>query len=121
MICLVIVDVSGCRNNSYEGLVGLLKGDGLSNLLNEKSSLPKNIDLVLKVWQTVWGVVAVGVVGAENDGRVVVVRDGAIDWGLGSSAGQSHQDEGKDKPKNVHLYLEGCDWEKKIKRVFIIL
>ena len=72
---LVIVGVSGSRNNCDERLVGLLKGNGLSNLLNEKSSLPQNIDLVLKVWQTVWGVVAIGVVGTEYNGCVVIVRD----------------------------------------------
>jgi len=101
----LVVDISG-RDDSNKWLVGLLEGNRLSNLLDKKSSLTKNVDLILKVWQTVWGIIAVRIVGAENDrGVVKIVRATTVDGCLRSSADKRNEDQGEKETQSVHL---GC-------------
>jgi hypothetical protein len=82
-----LVNIS-CWNDGNKWLVGLLKRNRLSDLLNKKSSLAENIDLLLKVRQSERGVFAVWVVGAEDDwGVIEIVRAAAVGRRLRPSTG----------------------------------
>ena len=82
-----LVNIS-CWNDGNEWLVGLLKRNRLSDLLDKKSSLAENIDLLLKVRQSERGIFAIRVVGAEDDwGIIEIVRAAAVGGRLRPCAG----------------------------------
>lgn len=82
----------------------MLKWNRLSNLLDKKSSLPKDIDFILKVWQKVWSVVAVRIIWTEDDWSVIkIVRAATVDRCLGSSGSKGDEDQGEKESKRVHF------------------